>query len=104
MFVYNYLDVERTTLAGKTPLPKGKVQLKVDFVYEGGGLGKGATVTMAANGEKLAEGRLARTIPLQLSLGEGLDVGMDVGSAVDSTYRPPFKFTGAIEKVTVELK
>jgi hypothetical protein len=32
---------------------------------------------------------------------EGLDVGMDAGSAVHFTYRPPFTFIG---KATVELK
>jgi hypothetical protein len=36
--------------------------------------------------------------------GEGMDVGMDCGSAVDFTYKLPFKFTGKIDKVTVELK
>jgi hypothetical protein len=34
---------------------------------------------------------------------EGLDIGMDVGSPVDSTYSPPFKFIGTIEKVTINL-
>ena len=29
---------------------------------------------------------------------------MDDGSAVDFTYKLPFKFTGKIEKVLVELK
>ena len=42
--------------------------------------------------------------PAQISLGEGMDVGMDVGSPVDFTYKLPFAFTGKIEKVTVELK
>jgi arylsulfatase len=37
-------------------------------------------------------------------LGEGLDVGMDVGSPVDFTYEMPFAFTGKIEKIAVELK
>jgi arylsulfatase len=53
---------------------------------------------------KIAEGQLPRTIPLQISLGEGMDVGTDVGSAVDFTYKPPFSFTGTIETVTIELK
>jgi hypothetical protein len=105
-FVYNYLAVDRYTLAGKQPLPEGKVELKVDFTYEGkpGELGKGATVTMTVNGVKVAEGQLPKTIPRQISLGDGFDVGMDVGSPVDFTYKLPFKFTGQIEKVTVELK
>jgi hypothetical protein len=31
-------------------------------------------------------------------------IGEDVGSPVDFTYKPPFKFTGTIDKVTIELK
>jgi arylsulfatase len=47
---------------------------------------------------------LKRTVPAQFSLGEGLDIGMDVGSPVDFTYQLPFAFTGKIEKVDIELK
>lgn len=103
-FVYNYLSIDRPTFAAKDPLPKGKTKLVIDFVYDGGGPGKGGMITMSANGKRIVEGRLERTIPIQLSIGEGLDVGMDVGSAVDFTYKLPFAFTGKIEKVTVELK
>jgi arylsulfatase A-like enzyme len=105
-FVYNYLALDRFTIAGQQPLPKGKVQLTVDFVYQGKTeeRGKGATVTLTANGVKVAEGQLPRTIPLQISLGEGMDIGMDVGSAVDFTYTLPFAFTGTIDRVTIEVK
>jgi hypothetical protein len=105
-FVDNYLAVDRYTFAGKQPLPKGKVKLEVDFAYEGkpGELGKSAAVTMMVNGVKVAEGQLPQTIPRQISLGDGFDVGMDIGSPVDFTYKLPFKFTGQINKVTVELK
>jgi hypothetical protein len=105
-FVYNYLELDRPTITGKDALPKGKVKLVVDFKYEGkaGELGKPATVTMSVNGAKAAEGRFERTNPIQISIGEGLDVGMDVGSPVDFTYKLPFAFTEKIEKVTAELK
>ena len=67
-----------------------------------------AAATVLAAGALLgwlaASGRLTKTIPLQISLGEGMDIGEDVGSAVDFTYKLPFKFTGKIEKVTFELK
>jgi hypothetical protein len=97
---------ERPTITGKDALPKGKVKLAIDFKCEGKEkeLGKAATVTMSADGAKVAEGRLERTIPTQISLGEGLDIGIDVGSPVDFTYKLPFKFTGKIEKVMIELK
>lgn len=103
-FVYNFLGTERNTVAGKEALPKGKAKLVVDFKYDGDGEGKGGTITMTANGKKIAEGRLERTIPVQFSLGEGLDIGRDVGSAVDFSYKLPFEFEGAIEQVTVDLK
>jgi arylsulfatase len=57
---------------------------------------------MTANGKKIA-GRIEKPIPIQFSLGEGLDIGMDVGSAIDFTYELPLKFTGKIEHVTIEL-
>jgi hypothetical protein len=38
------------------------------------------------------------------ALGEGIDIGMDLGSPIDFTYKLPFRFTGKIEKVTVALK
>jgi Sulfatase len=104
-FVYNMLAVERTTIASEI-LPKGKVALTAHFSYEGkpGEFGKPATVTIDANGKKVGEGKLSRTVPLQFSLGEGVDVGLDTGSAVDFSYTLPFRFTGTIEKVTVELR
>jgi len=84
-FVYNYLSLERYTVAATNPLPKSKVQLKIDFAHSGkaGELGKGAYVTMTANGIKVAEGALPKTIPQQISIGEGLHIGSDVGSPVD---------------------
>jgi arylsulfatase len=103
-FVYNFLSLERPTFSGKDPLPKGKSKIAVKFDYDGGGAGKGATVTLLVNGAKVAGGRLERTVPAQFSLGEGFDVGMDHGSAVDFTYALPFKFTGTIDNVTVELR
>ena len=102
-FVYNFLGQERPTFVADAPLPAGKTTLVVDFKYDGGGMGKGGTVTLSAGGGKIAGGRLERTVPIQFSITEGLDIGEDNGSAVDWTYRLPFKFTGKIEEVTVEV-
>jgi arylsulfatase A-like enzyme len=103
-FVYNFLSIDRPTFTANEPLPKGKTRLVVDFAYDGGGMGKGGNITLSAKGKTLAEGRLEKTIPIQFSLGEGLDVGCDVGSPIDFTYEMPFVFTGKIDKVTIELK
>lgn len=104
-FVYNMLAIERFTVASDT-LPTGRVVLAAEVAYEGkpGELGKAAAVTLLANGKKVGEGRLPKTVPIQFSLGEGVDVGMDIGSAIDFSYDLPFAFTGKIEQVTIELK
>ena len=47
---------------------------------------------------------MPRTVPATIGIGEGMDIGEDVGSPVDFTNKPPFRFTGAIEKVSIELK
>jgi arylsulfatase len=105
-FVYNLMSIERTTIASNTPVPTGKVQIALELTYEGAPreVGKPAALTMRVNGATVAQGRLTRTIPAQISIVEGLDVGEDVGSAVDFSYRLPFKFTGTIDKVTFVLK
>ncbi|RJF90499.1 arylsulfatase [Sphingomonas cavernae] len=104
VFVYNYLGMERPTFTADAPLPKGKSKLVVDFKYDGGGMGKGGAVTLKAGGKTIAQGRLERTVPIQFAIFEGLDIGMDTGSAVDFTYPMPFKFNGKIERVEVEVK
>jgi arylsulfatase len=105
-FVYNYLALDRFTVAGEEPLPAGKAQVQVDFEYRGaeGERGGPATVVLSVNGTEVARSDLPKTIPIQISLGEGFDVGMDVGSAVDFTYQPPFAFTGGIDEVTIALR
>ena len=45
-----------------------------------------------------------RPCPIRISLDEGLDVGEDTGTPVNLNYDVPFKFTGKIEKVTIDLK
>ncbi|WP_205195147.1 arylsulfatase [Chitinophaga sp. Cy-1792] len=103
-FVYNYLGIERPTFTTQDALPAGKVKLAVRFDYDGGGMGKGGTITMTANGKEVAKGRLTKTIPIQFTIAEGLDIGQDVGSPIDFTYKMPFAYTGTIEKVVVDLK
>ncbi|WP_255873484.1 arylsulfatase [Microbulbifer elongatus] len=104
-FVYNMLAIDRYTVSSDV-LPKGRVELVMDLEYLGkeGERGKPANVTLLVNGKKVGEGKLPKTVPLQFSLGEGVDVGTDNGSAIDFTYELPFSFTGKIEKVTVDLK
>jgi arylsulfatase len=58
---------------------------------------------MKVDGEKVAEGRIERTIPFRFSLDEGLDVGEDTGTPVNLTCDVPFRSTGHLDKVTIDL-
>ncbi len=104
VFLYNFLNLERTPLTTPEALPSGEHTILVDFNYSGGGAGKPANIELRVDGSKVAEARIERTIPLRVSLDETLDIGEDTGTPVSEDYKVPFKFTGEIEKVTVELK
>jgi arylsulfatase len=102
--VHNYVALARYRVVSTEPVPTGKVTLAMDFRYDGGGMGKGGTVTLLANGRKIGEGLVEKTTPFKYSLFEGQDIGEDTGSPVDFSYIPPFKFAGKLHRVTVELR
>src|SRR6266513_713254 len=102
--LHNYIGLERYRAVSTENVPAGKTTLTFDFKYDGGGMGKGGTITLLANGKKIGEVRVDKTAGFKYSLYEGQDIGEDSGSPVDFDYKPPFKFNGQIEKVTVELK
>jgi hypothetical protein len=103
VFHYNLVGVERTTIAGKGELAPGGHTIMVDFKYDGPGIGKGGTVTLAVDGKGVADGNLARTIPFRVSADETFDIGEDTGTPVSEDYRVPFKFTGALKRVVITL-
>jgi hypothetical protein len=103
VFHYNLVGVDRTTVAAKDPLTPGKRTITVNFKYDGGGIGKGGVATLTVDGKEVANGKLTRTIPFRVSADETLDIGEDTGTPVSEDYRVPFKFTGTLNKVVVDL-
>jgi hypothetical protein len=101
---YNYLGLKGFTIASDKPLAPGKATIVFDFVYDGGGPGKGGTGTLSVNGEKIGQGRIEMTQCCGFSATEGADVGLSTGTPVSTDYANPFKFNGEIEKVTIDLK
>ncbi len=103
-FTYNYLGHELTTIAAPERLPEGQVALGLSFDYDGGGLGKGASVSLRVNDAAVASGRIERTVPFRFSMsGETLDVGVDTGSPV-APYGHGFRFTGRIDRIDVSVR
>jgi hypothetical protein len=104
-YTYNYLGLQRFTIAASKAIPGGKATVRFDFAYDGG-MGKGGTGTLSLNGQKVAEGRIEHTQCCIFSADEGADVGADDGTPVSEDYQAGVEsnFTGKIAKVTIELK
>ncbi|MGR9099205.1 MAG: arylsulfatase [Gammaproteobacteria bacterium] len=105
-YTYNFLGLDQYTVSSDDPLPPGKTTVVFDFTYDGGGLGKGGNGTLSVNGRKVAEGRIERTQPRIFSADETADVGIDEATPVVAGIGQGHetRFTGRIEKVTVEVK
>jgi arylsulfatase len=86
-------------------LSSGKHTIKFDFQYDGPGYGKAGTGTLTVDGNQVAQGKIEHTIPVRFSLDETLDIGEDTGTPVIEDYadKMPFKFTGDIDKVVIDL-
>jgi arylsulfatase len=102
-FTYNFLGLESTTVQSTQPLPSGKHTIVCDFEYEGSGPGKGGTITISANNEVLAKGRLNKTQPGIFSVDDLADVGVDLGTPV-ADYGSSNHFNGTIERISIEAR
>jgi len=103
---YNFLGLQRTTIASTKKLGAGKAEVRFQFDYDGGGPAKGGKGTLFVNGEKVAEGRIPATQPGLFSADETADVGIDLGTPVVEAIGAEAKsrFNGRIPRVTVQVK
>ena len=101
---YNWLGMQRFTVAAKDVVPPGKATVRFEFAYDGGGIGKGGIGTIYVDDKKVAEGRIERTQPMMFSADETADVGVDEAMPVTEDYKKGDNaFTGRIHKVTIEV-
>ena len=104
MYTYNFLGLQRFNVASSQPLAASKATIRFEFASDGPGMGKGGVGTILVNGQKVAEGRIEHTQCCFFSADEGADVGVDDGTPVTEDYKDhDNKFTGTINKVTIEL-
>ncbi len=103
VFHYNWFDEKRDVVTSESAIPAGKATVRLDFDYDGGGVGKGGKASIFVGDKKVAEGRIDKTVAGRFGI-DTFGIGEDTGAPVTFDYQPPFTFTGTIEKVTVELK
>ena len=103
VFLYNFLDLQRFKWEGSS-LSAGKHIIVFDFKYDGPGLAKSGTGVLSVDGKEMDRKSIPHTIPIIMTESETFDVGVDTRSGVDDNeYRLPFRFTGAIDKLTYKL-
>jgi arylsulfatase A-like enzyme len=103
-YCYNLLGIHYFYVEGSSALPPGEHQLRMEFKYDGGGLGKGGTVALYVDGTKVGEGKVAATAAMIFAADDGLDVGSDTGSPVSQDYGPRGnEFTGRVKGVEITI-
>jgi hypothetical protein len=103
-YCYNLFGVQRFYVEGETEVPSGTHQVRMEFAYDGGGLGKGAIVALYVDGTKSCEGRIEGTVPMVYSADETCDVGSDTASPVSDDYTSEdSRFTGTVNWVQIDI-
>ena len=87
VYCYNFLGLEESKVAASEALAPGKASIRMNFDYDGGGVGKGGTATLLVNGQKVATGRIERTHPMIFSADETAAVGVDDATPVTPDYK-----------------
>jgi arylsulfatase len=101
---YNFVGLLHFDVTAGSTLPPGTHQVRMEFSYDGGGLGKGAAIALYVDGAKVGEGRVARTHAFLFSMDETMDIGCDVGMPVSPDYTPRENaFTGTIKWVQIDI-
>jgi len=96
---YNFLDGVHYVLRS-SPLPKGKTDLKFNFIktHPFGGTGE-----LYVNGEKVDEVEMPQMHIATYSLAETFDIGRDTGTQVSDLYTGIFKFEGELDRVIITV-
>jgi arylsulfatase len=107
-FVYNYVASQFFHVESNVQIPDGRHKLRYEFEVTGKpdfakGQGAPGRGQLYIDGKLVGQVDIPLTMPLSLGLGGGFVCGADTGSPVWSKYQPPFKFTGTLFSVTVDV-
>src|SRR5262249_438689 len=81
-YFYNFLGMMTSKVSATEKMPSGDHQARMEFIYDGGGIGKGAKIELYVDGKKVGEGRVERTTKFFFSMEETTEVGCDLGEPV----------------------
>jgi arylsulfatase len=103
-YCYNLFGLQRFKVYGDATISAGEHQVRVEFAYDGGGLGKGGNVTLYVDGAKAGSGRVEATQPMAFSADETTDIGNDSATPVSDDYSPKNAgFTGRVRWVQLDI-
>jgi len=103
-YCYNFLGIMQFYAESSDVLPPGEHQVRMEFAYAGGGLGKGGVASLFVDGKKVGEGKVAATAAMVFSADDGCDVGVDNGSPVSPDYGARGnEFTGRVKGVQLAI-
>jgi arylsulfatase A-like enzyme len=103
-YCYNLFGLQQFKVYGGSAIPAGEHQVRMEFAYDGGGLGKGGDVSLFVDGEKVGEGRVDATVPMAFSADETTDVGSDTATPVtDDFVAGETEFNGRVSWVEIDL-
>jgi len=103
-YCYNFLGIQQFYAESSGALPPGDHQVRMEFAYAGGGLGKGGTASLYVDGKKVGEGKVGATAAFVFSADDGCDVGVDTGSPVSPDYGPRGnQFNGVVKGVQLAI-
>jgi arylsulfatase len=102
-YAYTFLGIQHTGIATTSTVPPGTHQVRMEFTYDGGGIGKGAGIALFVDGKPAGEGRVERTHALFYSMDETLEVGCDMGEPVTEDYGHDNAFNGRIHWVRIDV-
>jgi arylsulfatase A-like enzyme len=102
-YCYNLLGIQRFYVDSDRKVPVGTHQVRMEFAYDGPGLGKGGDVTLYLDGAKVGEGKVDGTAAMIFSADDTCDVGQENGALVADDYPVPNTFTGEVNWVEIDV-
>jgi arylsulfatase len=107
-YAHNYVASKQYHIETSGTVPEGRHSLRYEFEPTGKpdiakGKGSSGRGQLYVDGQLMGQADLPMTVPLNISLGGGIVCGADPGSTVTPDYKSPYRFTGKIFQVKIDV-